>query len=191
MKRTIINKEEVADWIREVGTNGVMLTISEPHAKLKYLNLEQAHMEPIVSRIIELASKVVYGKHKRFEALEGLVVCESPIFRPHFHIVFKKPETIDKVKFKDKLTKLAIRLCNKKFRFDLSDSNLPEGLKKVMAFPCYDRFVEVTNTHKNTGSYLTKEHANYYLLTGRKLVLKDSKIELSMKLYGATLSPVL
>ena len=61
MKRTIISKEEMANWIREVGTDGVMLTIAEPHGKLKHLNLEQRHMEPIVSRIIELANRSGLG----------------------------------------------------------------------------------------------------------------------------------
>ena len=177
-KNIVISRDEMADWIQEVGTDGAMLTISEPHAKLHHLNLEQRHLEPLVDRIIELASKFVFGKHKRFEALQGVMVCENPKSSPHFHIVFKKPEGIDRAKFKDKLVKLESRLCNEKFRIDLSDSNLPTVLKEQLSTPCYGDFVRVTDTHENTGSYLTKEYANYYLLDGRKLVMKDSKIDL-------------
>lgn len=183
MIRTIINREEMANWIREVGTDGAMLTISKPHEKLKHLNLEQTHMEPIVSRIIELASRFVFGKHKRFEALQGVMVCENPKFRPHFHIVFRKPEGIDVGKFKGKLKKLESRLCNQNFRFDLSDSKLSDVLKEKFATPCYGDFVKVTDTHENLGSYLTKEYANYYLLDGRKLVMRDSKIDLYVNFH--------
>lgn len=184
MMRTIITREKMANWIRDVGTDGVMLTISEPHAKLHHLNLEQWHMEPIIDRIIELASKFVFGKHRRFEALEGLVVCENPRSRPHFHIVFKKPEAMDGVKFKNKLKKLESRLCDETFRFDLSDSHLPAVLKEKLATPCYDKFVLVTDPHENLGSYLTKEYAHYYLLDGRKLVMNDSKMDLFVDFYN-------
>ena len=183
MKRTIISKEEMADWIREVGTDGVMLTISEPHAKLKRLNLEQRHMEPIVSRIIELANRAVFGKHKRFEALQGLMVCENPKFRPHFHIILKKPEGMDKVKFKEKLVKLAKRLCNPEFVFNFSNTSSPYQLTTAIATPCYEGFVKATDAHENSGNYLTKEYAHYYLLNGRGFVMKDSKIDLFVDFY--------
>lgn len=185
MKRTIITREEMANWIRDLGRDGVMLTISEPHAKLHHLNLEQWHMESIVDRIIELASKFVFGKHKRFEALQGIMVCENPKFRPHFHIVFKKPEGMDRAKFKDKLVKLATRLCDPDFVFNFLDAKSPYQLTTAMATPCYDTFVKVTDTHENTGKYLTKEYAHYYLLNGRKLVLKDSKIDLFVSFYSS------
>jgi hypothetical protein len=183
-KKIRINKKELADWIRDFGTGGVMLSISEPHARSGYLNLEQWHMEPIVSYIIELASKQVFGKHKRFEALQGVMVCESPMSRPHFHIVFKKPEGMDRARFKDKLEKLATKLCDESFEFNLSNSTLPDGLKKVLATPCYDNFVKATDAHENSGSYLTKEYAHYYLLNGRKLVMEDSKINLFVDFYN-------
>jgi hypothetical protein len=50
--------------------------------------------------------------------------------------------------------------------------------------PCYDGFVMVTDAHENSGSYLTKEYAHYYLLNGRKLIMKDSKIDLFVDFYN-------
>ena len=46
------------------------------------------------------------------------------------------------------------------------------------------RFVKVTDTHENIGDYLTKEYAHYYLLNGRGLVMKDSKIDLFVEFYA-------
>lgn len=176
--KTIVTKAEMAEWIKDISNDGVMMTISEPHARSKYLNLELSHMEPVVNRIIELASKSVFGKHKRFDALNGIIVCEHVKSQPHFHIIFQKPVDKEFEIFKSKLTKLADRLCDSRFEFNLTDSYLPARVKKALTKPCYDRFVRVTNAHECTGSYLTKEYAHYYLLDGRKLVMKESQIDL-------------
>ena len=180
--KTRISKSEMADWIKAIGHDGVMMSISEPRAKSQYLMLEEWHMEPIIDRIIQLASKFVFGKHKRFESLNGMVVCEPAHPRPHFHVVLQKPESKHYCEFKSKLTKLADRLCNEDFIFDLSTSRLPARMRKTLAKPCYERFVRVTDAHENTGSYLTKEYAHYYLLDGRKLAMQENQIDLFVEL---------
>ena len=120
-----ISKNEMAEWIKDVGERSLMLTVSEPHAKTHHLKLGMSDMEPIISKIIKLANNFVFGKHKHYEFLDGVIVCQHANKQPHFHIVFKKPEKIDLDVFKRRLTKVANMLCNEDFKFDLTDTYLP------------------------------------------------------------------
>lgn len=177
-----VSKNEMAEWIREVGEHSLMLTISEPHARAHHLKLGVSEMEPIISKIIKLANSFVFSKHKHYEFLDGVIVCQHANKQPHFHIVFKKPEKIDLNVFKRKLTKVADMLCKEDFKFDLSDEFLSSKVKLFLTFPCYNRFAKVTDTHENIGSYLTRlEHKSttmYFLLKDRKVNFKNDKIDL-------------
>ena len=182
--KTRITRNELADWIRDTGKDSLMLTISEPHAKAHHLTLELKHMEPIVSQIVGMANRYVYGKHKHFESLKGVVVSEGGKQNPHFHIIFQKPACKDFEDFKRKLTNIATMLCDENFRFDFSESFLPARYKKVLAQPCYSTFVKVSNAHENIGSYLSKSVAEYFLLTGREVSFEDTKINLFVDFYN-------
>ena len=174
-----IEKYELQQWIEELTQyNSLMLTISEPHAKIKRVLANGNNLEPVIDQIIKFVNRYVFGKHKRFEFLKGLIVEENKFFSPHFHILFYKPESMDFNVFKYKMEQASNRLCLDNFRLDLSDSNLSSRLKDVLSMPCYDAFSKVTEVHKNIGSYLTKKRANYYLLQGRKYSRKDDCLDL-------------
>ena len=174
-----IEKYELQQWIEELTQyNSLMLTISEPHAKIKRVLANGNNLEPVIDQIIKFVNRYVFGKHKRFEFLKGLIVEENKFFSPHFHILFYKPESMDFNVFKYKMEQASNRLCLDNFRLDLSDSNLSSRLKDVLSMPCYDAFSKVTEVHENIGSYLTKKRANYYLLQGRKYSRKDDCLDL-------------
>ena len=174
-----IEKYELQQWIEELTQyNSLMLTISEPHAKIKRVLANGNNLEPVIDQIIKFVNRYVFGKHKRFEFIKGLIVEENKFFSPHFHILFYKPESMDFNVFKYKMEQASNRLCLDNFRLDLSDSNLSSRLKDVLSMPCYDAFSKVTEVHENIGSYLTKKRANYYLLQGRKYSRKDDCLDL-------------
>lgn len=174
-----IEKYELQQWIEELTQyNSLMLTISEPHAKIKRVLANGNNLEPVIDQIIKFVNRYVFGKHKRFEFLKGLIVEENKFFSPHFHILFYKPESMDFNVFKYKMEQASNRLCLDNFRLDLSDSNLSSRLKDVLSMPCYDAFSKVTEVHKNIGSYLTKKRANYYLLQGRKFSRRTDCLDL-------------
>jgi hypothetical protein len=155
-----------------------MLTISEPHAKIKRVLANGNNLEPVIDQIIKFVNRYVFGKHKRFEFIKGLIVEENPDTQPHYHILLKRPESMDFNVFKYKMEQASNRLCLDNFRLDLSDSNLSSRLKDALSMPCYDAFSKVTEVHKNIGSYLTKERANYYVLQGRKFSRRTDCLDL-------------
>lgn len=124
MKLTI-NQRDLATWIQQASNDGLMLTISRPHAKANHLAIESRHMEPIISRIVDLANRFVFGSHKRFDYLKGIIVQEGGRLFPHFHIVFQRPLKMDMDIFQHKLTQLATRLSDPAFTFDLSHHSWP------------------------------------------------------------------
>lgn len=173
--KTIIKQEELAKWILDNSKDSLMMTISEPHAKASHLALELCHMELIISRIVNLCNKTVFGKHRHFDFLHGIVAVENIDRNPHFHIIFKKPDNKESDDFNKKLVKVADKLCSENYQFDLTKTYLPYNIKKFLTKPCYSSFVKVTKTHENTGSYLTKSISKYVILTGRdvKLITND------------------
>jgi len=174
-----IEKYKLQQWIEELTQyNSLMLTISEPHAKIKRVLANGNNLEPVIDQIIKFVNRYVFGKHKRFEFIKGLIVEENPDTQPHYHILLKRPESMELNKFKYKMEQASNRLCLDNFRLDLSDSNLSSRLKDVLSMPCYDAFSKVTEVHENIGSYLTKKRANYYLLQGRKYSRKDDCLDL-------------
>lgn len=170
----------MAKWITNIGKNSLMLTISEPHAKTHNLDLSLTNLEPIVSDIIKLANSFVFGKHKRFIFLKGIIVCENLKKEiPHFHVVFMKPENIDFDIFKSKLEKIAHKLCKEEFVFDLKHTYLCSKKKYLLSQPCYEKFVKVSNSHENIGRYLTKSwDASYFILNDRAVNFEKDKIDL-------------
>lgn len=174
-----IEKYKLQQWIEELTQyNSLMLTISEPHAKIKRVLAKGNNLEPVIDQIIKFVNRYVFGKHKRFEFIKGLIVEENPDTQPHYHILLKRPESMDFNVFKYKMEQASNRLCLDNFRLDLSDSNLSSRLKDVLSMPCYDAFSKVTEVHENIGSYLTKERANYYLLQGRKFSRRTDCLDL-------------
>jgi hypothetical protein len=174
-----IEKYELQQWIEELTQyNSLMLTISEPHAKIKRVLANGNNLEPVIDQIIKFVNRYVFGKHKRFEFIKGLIVEENPDTQPHYHILLKRPESMDFNVFKYKMEQASNRLCLDNFRLDLSDSNLSSRLKDALSMPCYDAFSKVTEVHKNIGSYLTKERANYYVLQGRKFSRRTDCLDL-------------
>ncbi len=90
-----IRKVILKEWIEEfTEDNSLMLTISEPHVRIHRLLANGNNLEPVIDKIIKLVNKYVFGKHKRFESLQGIVIEEDPLFQPHYHILLKKPEYI-------------------------------------------------------------------------------------------------
>lgn len=176
-----ISKEEFSKWILYVAENSLMLTISEPHAKTKHLELTVENMQPIISKIVLMANNSVFTKHKHFEFLRGVVVAENVHKQPHFHILFKKPNGLEFDKFESRLTKVANKLCNAEFHFDLTDSYLNSRIKYFLSNPCYDRFAKVSNTHEFTGNYLTKQYAYYYVLDDRGVKFADTQLHIFVK----------
>ena len=174
-----ITKVTLKEWIGEFTKyDSLMLTISEPHARIHRLLANGNNLEPLIDQIIKLINRYIFGNHKRFESLQGIVIEEHSLFQPHYHILLKKPEFMEFDVFKYKTEQVSNRLCSENFKFDLNDSNLSNGIKNTLSMPCYDAFSKVTEVHENIGSYLTKERANYYLLQGRKFCRKDDCLNL-------------
>lgn len=174
-----ITKVTLREWIEELTQyNSLMLTISEPHARINRVLANGNNLEPVIDQIIKLINRYIFGKHKRFEALNGIIVEEDPLFQPHYHILFNKPESMKFNVFKYKMEQASNRLCLDIFKLDLSDSNLNHKIKNALSTPCYDTFCKVTEVHENIGSYLTKSRANYYVLQGRKFCRKDDSLNL-------------
>lgn len=185
-----INKEilqsEMIQWINEFNHNGsLMLTISEPHKRLKGYAIEGTNLEPIIAQIIKLSNASVFKKNIRHESLDGLIVEESPHFRPHYHILFSKPEKIEFDVFKKRLSSIANLMCNENFKFDLSKSNFSQKTKERISKPCYDGYAKVSDYHENLASYLTKDlgFANYYMLQGRGFSREKDKLALRVTKY--------
>ncbi len=183
-KRLTINQRELANWIHEVAQEAVMLTISRPSASAQALLVQAEHMEPIVSQIIQRANGYVFGKHKRFEFLSGLVVQEGGHCFPHFHIVFQKPIRMEMDLFMKKLTQLANRISTLDFEFDLRDSRLSSSYRAVLKRPGYPAFAHASLTHDRLGSYLTAEPAKYYELMGRDFNLERDLIDLRVDFHN-------
>ena len=99
-KNVTVTKSEMAECIKFNSVDSLMLTIAKPHAKANHLNLTVKDMEPIISKIINMANSAVFGKHKHFEFLRGIIVCESVKKEPHFHIILNKPQHLNFEKFK-------------------------------------------------------------------------------------------
>ena len=176
-----VSKKDFSKWILEIAENCLMLTISEPHAKTKKLGLTVENMQPIISKIISMSNNSVFTKHKHFDFLRGVVVCENVKKQPHFHILFKRPDEISFEKFEGRLNKVANKLCNSDFKFDLSDSFLNWEARTLLSNPCYDKFAKVSNTHEFTGKYLTKQYAYYYVLTDRTIKFLDNQLYIFVK----------
>jgi hypothetical protein len=184
-----IEKYKLQQWIEELTQyNSLMLTISEPHAKIKRVLANGNNLEPVIDQIIKFVNRYVFGKHKRFEFLKGLIVEENKFFSPHFHILFYKPESMDFNVFKYKMEQASNRLCSEDFKFDLSDSNLSNDIKNTLSSPCYNKFSKVTEIHENIGSYLTKDMANYYIINGRKFNRKNDHLELWVNFKNSKIS---
>jgi hypothetical protein len=176
-----MKSNEMAAWIQSLGTDAVMLTISKPHAMALHLKLDESHMQHLISRIITMANQRVFGKHKRFEFMRGLVAVEHSPLHPHYHIIFKRPDAMEFATFKERLSRFSDRICDPNFEFDLSDVPLHERMKKLLSRPCYPAFARLTETHGNTGGYLTKQYAaKYYMLQDRNLSISDDRVELYM-----------
>ncbi|SEN30356.1 hypothetical protein [Nitrosomonas marina] len=175
-----INKEELDSWLKTIimDNDSLMLTISEPHNKIRRSVASGENLEPIIDKIIKIANRYIYGKHKRFVSLKGIIVEEHPLFTPHYHIILLKPEKMDFDTFRHKLEQLSNKLCSEEFEFDLSDAFLSSKIKNILSKPCYDRFAKVSNGHDFLGEYLVKEHAKYYLLQDRKFCRKKDDLEL-------------
>lgn len=177
---TVITRAEYAKWIDDISESCLMLTISKPHAKTLHLNLQLEDMEPLISKIITLANSFVFGKYKHFDYLKGIVVAENLRLNPHFHILFKKPKNIDFDKFESKLTKLANKICDEKFKFDFTNSYLKSEVKYLLSNPGYCKFAFVSNVHIFTGNYLTKSYATYYVLSDRKISFANARINVNV-----------
>ena len=184
--RVNISSKEMASWINDIGENSLMLTISELHARCSTTKLDLNDLEPIVSDIINTANKMVFGKNKHFEFLKGIVVQEfgskesnkNKYQNPHFHILFEKPETLDFKTFESKLLKVEEKYSDKDYGFYLTNTPLSEWKKGILVSPCYDRFVKITETHPNTGRYLTKSYkSRFFILNGRGINFKENEIK--------------
>jgi len=175
------------DWINIFNNDEVlMLTISEPHAKLHNLVNDGIYLEPVIDAIIKLVNRFVFGKNKKFEALNGIVIEENSLLKPHYHILLYKPVNMNFENFKHKLEQISARLCEENFQLDLRDSNLSQDIKKSLSKPCYNKFARVTEVHENIGSYLTKRTINskYYILQGREFSRKNDYLDLKINPYG-------
>jgi len=179
-----LEKTKLQQWIEKFHqNNSLMLTISKPHKRINRLIANGDNLESVIDQIIKLVNRYVFGKHKRFEFLRGLIVEENPLIQPHYHILINKPENMEFNVFKRKMEQVSSRLCSEDFELDLRDSNLTNSLKNTLSMPCYDKFSKVTEIHENIGSYLTKGIANYYILDGRKFSRKDECLNLWVS-YG-------
>ena len=178
-KQLRINKSQIIKWLNKYDKNDLlMLTISEPHARINRSLAHGDNLEPVIDQIIKFINGYVFGKHKKFVSLNGIVIEENPLIRPHYHILLIRPESMEFNVFKYKMERASNRLCSENFKFDLSDSNLNYKIKNAFSMPGYDTFCKVTEVHENIGSYLTKSRANYYVLQGRKFSRKDDCLDL-------------
>lgn len=183
MKLTM-NQIDLAEWIQEASRDGLMLTISRPHARADHLAIESTHMEPIISRIVGLANRFVFGKHKRFDFLKGIVVQEGGRLFPHFHIAFQKPVAMDIDTFQHKLSQLATRLCDPDFEFDLSDSYLSKAYQRALTKPGFPTFARVSPVHERLGGYLTAECAKYFQIHDRSFNLQRDQIQIYVDFHN-------
>ena len=185
MKNTTrMRKSDFKEFIKEFKENeSLMLTISEPHIRLKKFTIEGKNLEPIINEIIRLVNGYVFGKNKHYEFLKGIVVEENKFFRPHYHIIFKKPIGMEFDSFKRKLEQIAKRLCDENFELDLSDSNFSTRMKERLSKPCYDKFAKVTNGHGNLDGYLTKQNAFFYILQERGFKRERDILEFKVNRY--------
>ena len=133
-------------------------------------------MEPIISKIIYMANSATFGKHKHFEFLRGMIVCENLKTQPHFHMILNRPQHLEFDKFKEKITKVSTRLCDKNFKFDLTDSYLTSANRFFLITPCYEGFAKTTIAHDGLGKYLTKQYSQYFALQSRKVDFETSRI---------------
>lgn len=145
MTRTKLGKSECEKWMNENFDNeSLMLTISEPHQKLSKLSLEKSNLEVIISEIINIVNRYVFGKYKRFEFLRGIIVEENIYGRPHYHILLNKPENMNFDIFLKKLRKVERLLCNEDSQLNSSKYNLTTR-KKIyflnLAMPPLRRFL--------------------------------------------------
>lgn len=184
--RVNISSKEMASWIHDIGENSLMLTISEVHARCSTTKLDLKDLEPIVSSIINSANKMVFGKNKHFEFLKGIIVQEfgnneskkNKYENPHFHILLEKPEFLDFETFETKLLKVEEKYSDKDYGFYLTNTPLSEWKKGILATPCYEKFIKVTKTHANIGSYLTKSYkSQFFILNGRGVNFKENEIK--------------
>ena len=123
-----------------------------------------------------MANSAAFGKHKHFEFLRGIIVCESVKKEPHFHIILNRPQHLDFDTFNEKLTKVSTRLCDENFKFDLGDSYLTSINQYFLTTPCYKDFAKTSIAHDGLGEYLTKEYSYYYFLENRKVNFDTSRI---------------
>lgn len=174
-----IAKYKIQEWIEKFDQDKVlMLSISEPHIRINRLIANGNNLEPVIDQIIKLVNRYVFGKHKKFESLNGIIVEENPIIQPHYHILFCKPDNMEFDVFKRKMEQVSIRLCSEDFKLDLRESNLSTSIKNTLSMPCYSTYSKATEVHENIGSYLTKGLAKYYILNGRKFSRKDNDLDL-------------
>ena len=90
-----IEKYELQQWIEKFNQDdSLMLTISEPHIRINRLLAQGDNLEPVIDQIIKFVNRYVFGKHKRFEFIKGLIVEENPDTQPHYHILLKRPYLI-------------------------------------------------------------------------------------------------
>lgn len=165
-----IKREVLVEWIKDIGKESYMLTISKVHAKALHLKPTLKELEPIVSKIIALSNSFVFGKHKHFDCLKGVIICEHFDTEPHFHIMFQKPAKFESFEFCKKLQKVANKLCDEEFEFNFNDSYLPSKSRYFLSQPCYPDFVKVSIFHVGLGQYLTKKiDTCYFLLSDRKV----------------------
>lgn len=175
-KNVPITRTDYSNWIKNISIDSLMLTISEPHIKTKHLKLTVMDMEPIISKIIDMANSATFGKYKHYEFLRGIIVCENVTKEPHFHIILNRPQHLEFDKFNEKITKVSTKLCDKNFKFDLRDSYLKSDVKYFLTTPCYEGFAKTTIAHERLGRYLTDEYAFYYFLENRKVNFETSRI---------------
>lgn len=182
-----ITQSEMDQWINKFNRGGLlMLTISRPHSKLRSYAIRGENLEPIIDEIIRLVNACVFGKNRRFEVLDGLVIEEKQYLYPHYHIIFSKPADMVFNIFKKRMCSIANLMCNENFIFDLSRSNFSQKTKDRLSKPCFDKFAMVTDYHENLANYLTKElqHANYYILQSRGFNRERDKLALNVIKYG-------
>lgn len=184
MIRTILGKSSLKKWINRYFDNeSLMLTISKPHQKLSRLTFEKSNLEVIISEIINIVNRYVFGKNKRFEFLEGIIVEENIHGRPHYHILLHKPEKMDFDRFMNKLGKVERLLCNEDSQLNLSKYNLTTRMQDLLSKPCYGSFAKVSQIHDNLAGYLTKTISNYYFLQGRAFDRANDKLDLYVDFY--------
>jgi len=184
MKRIILGKSVFKRWINRYFDNEtLMLTISEPHQKLSKLTLEKSNLEVIISDILNIVNRYVFGKNKRFEYLRGIIVEENIHGRPHYHILLHKPEKMDFDRFVIKLEKVERLLCNENSQLNLHKYSLTASIRNLLSQPCYDSYAKVSKFHNKLASYLSKTVSNYYILQGRAFSRTNDNLDLYVDFY--------